>query len=706
MSRFKGISTFLIIVLPLILFSAGWSSQSGWREVGPYAGGAMPDFAFDPSDISRVYITSNMVGVFMSDDAGDHWRWSSNGAAGQKGGIAVDPSNPDILYAVGPDGIFQSRDKARHWEVLYTKGNGYEGVNNLKTGTLKKSIFGKPGQQVSIGPTGIVYVGTDVGDVLISKDKGDNFVRVSVGKSEINNIIPIDAENVIVALYNEGVFISGNEGLAWKNSMSLKKGNLLALAMNPVRRNVFYALVSKVPIVMRRLTGHYPVYLYQSVNYGKSWKIVSAFQALTIIKTRRLMDVSMKGTIIILTSRGPIRSENDGRTWSSISELHAEKNDGYLYANKGKWRGTKWSVYADHRKPERWYVSGAMAVFRSDDDGKTWHYKVNGLREQAYWFVKVNPLDPDIIIVSDLDHGLLRSTDAGKTWHDIVIVNPLEECTELRFAPGDDTYTILYGLFGHPYPFIAKSTDAGQTWIVLKSWKGRKRQSLKGFTLIKGGDYPVMFVGEPHAGIWKSGDEGRKWTKTSAGLPAPDAINYIHALESDSRGYLYVGIASRKRGTGGMYSSTNNGESWFPINRGLEGLWIRNGSFEIDPNNPDTLWVSSGRAVYRSTTCGKRWEKRIHGLFSSAILVEPGNSDVVYGAVFTGGGVVEQYAAGIYKSVDGGNYFFNISGDLFRTIGSTYRVRDLEYGWKGAGGIWAAPNGGGLIYTLPLKQND
>jgi hypothetical protein len=96
---------------------------------------------------------------------------------------------------------------------------------------------------------------------------------------------------------------------------------------------------------------------------------------------------------------------------------------------------------------------------------------------------------------------------------------------------------------------------------------------------------------------------------------------------------------------------------------------------------------------------GERWEMRIQGIYSSAILVESGNSDNVYVASFTGGGILKQFTAGIYKSVDGGNYFFKMSDELLQTIGSSYRLNDLEYGWRGPHGIWAAPNGGGLIYT-------
>jgi len=233
----------------------------------------------------------------------------------------------------------------------------------------------------------------------------------------------------------------------------------------------------------------------------------------------------------------------------------------------------------------------------------------------------------------------------------------------------------------------------------LNEWKHKERMSINRFCLTKGEKFPEMYIGEPGVGIWKSTDEGKNWMKKNKGLPRPEEINYIQFLESDVRGYVYVGIASDVVGKGGIYSSTDRGENWFPINRGLQSLFVRHGSFEIDPNNPDVLWVGNGRAVYMSKNRGMNWEMRMQGVYSSAILIEPGNSDIVYVASFTGGGILEQYTAGIYKSLDGGNYFFNISGDLFKTIGSSYRVYDLEYGWRGPHGIWAAPNGGGLIYS-------
>lgn len=698
----------IIIITVIIMFYIHYfsseckSDATKWIEVGPGGGGAVRDLAFDPQKPERIYLTSDMVGIFVSEDGGDSWKWSGYGASNQKGGIAVDPSNPNILYVVGPDGIYKSTDHAKHWQFIYSKGNGYRGINNQKFGTLSDSIFGHPGQPISISKKGIVYVCTVVGDILISRDKGKNWHRVSTGgKSEVRTVIPVKDKIVIAALYEEGIYLSKDEGFTWEKVFSPPQGKLMALAIHPVNRNVLYALIATPSIFQykpRYSVQSFPAYLYKSIDNGETWNLVHIFERLSIRKGRRLMDIGINGTICILGENGVIRSVDGGYTWSH-SLLQSREDDGYIYAVKGKWSGNKWSIYADYRKAGRWYMTALSSVLRSDDDGKTWYYKVRGLRQDGYWFIKVNPKNPDIIIASDLDHGLIRSTDGGKTWKDIVIDSPYEECDELRFSPNDKNYNTLYAFFSWHSPFIAKSTDAGETWKIIKRWYGKKRDAMQRFCMIRGKNVPIMFVGEPGVGIWRSIDEGKEWTLVNKGLPRPEEMTYIQFLESDQRGYLYVGIASEIKDKGGIFKSTDKGENWIPINRGLESLFIRRRSFEIDPNNPDILWVGAGRAVYRSINGGKNWEKRIEGILCSAILVEPGNSEIIYVASFTGGGIVEQYTAGIYKSIDGGNYFFNISGELLRTIGSSYRVYDLEYGWKGTGYIWAAPMAGGLIYT-------
>lgn len=122
---------------------------------------------------------------------------------------------------------------------------------------------------------------------------------------------------------------------------------------------------------------------------------------------------------------------------------------------------------------------------------------------------------------------------------------------------------------------------------------------------------------------------------------------------------FYVAVAS-----GHIWKTTNNGTTWKPVFENYGAYAI--GSLAIDNKNPNVVWAGTGEnnsqralgygnGVYKTTNGGKSWKNM--GLKTSRqigkILIDPGNSDVVYvaaeGSVWGPGG-----ERGIYKTADGG----------------------------------------------------
>lgn len=131
------------------------------------------------------------------------------------------------------------------------------------------------------------------------------------------------------------------------------------------------------------------------------------------------------------------------------------------------------------------------------------------------------------------------------------------------------------------------------------------------------------------------------------------------AFDPQHRQTWYVATAG-----GGLWKTQNNGITWKPLFE-HEGSYSL-GVVEIDPNNPNTVWVGAGEnnsqrsvsfgdGVYRSLDGGKTWQNM--GLKNSEhismIRVQPGDSNVVWvaaqGPLWNSGG-----DRGLYKSVDGG----------------------------------------------------
>ena len=68
----------------------------------------------------------------------------------------------------------------------------------------------------------------------------------------------------------------------------------------------------------------------------------------------------------------------------------------------------------------------------------------------------------------------------------------------------------------------------------------------------------------------------------------------------------------------GIYKTTDQGKSWFPVNRGLKNTSVF--TLEIDPKRPAVLYAGTyGGGIYKSEDAGGRWREINRGLTSTSI---------------------------------------------------------------------------------------
>lgn len=130
----------------------------------------------------------------------------------------------------------------------------------------------------------------------------------------------------------------------------------------------------------------------------------------------------------------------------------------------------------------------------------------------------------------------------------------------------------------------------------------------------------------------------------------------IHPVNND---IIYAGAA-----VGGLYKTTDGGQTWNPIFD--ENPYLAIGAVELDPQNPDIVYVGTGDpniggysfvgdGLYKSTDGGATWTNIgldfVHII--SRIIIHPTNSSIMYvGAM--GLPFERDNDRGLYKTTDGG----------------------------------------------------
>ena len=102
----------------VLLFIAA-SAHAAWRSEGPFVATVI-DVAVDPSNPDTIYAGTDAGGVWRSDDGGKHWMLPGGDLVSRPvEWIEVDPATPGTLWAgvrnPGHAGLWRSVDRGKSW---------------------------------------------------------------------------------------------------------------------------------------------------------------------------------------------------------------------------------------------------------------------------------------------------------------------------------------------------------------------------------------------------------------------------------------------------------------------------------------------------------------------------------------------------------------------------------------------------------------
>ncbi len=295
--------------------------------------------------------------------------------------------------------------------------------------------------------------------------------------------------------------------------------------------------------------------------------------------------------------------------------------------------------------------------------------------------IRIHPRDPKVMFVTDNPSGVNKSYDGGKTWiqrnqgirGDVSDISGGAPIFSLTIDPSNPN---IVWAGTQNFKGVFRSGDGGETWTRKDNGIVEGNEiSFRGFAVNPSDSNTVFAAAEIKTGtmgrtfgkskgkIYRSLDGGENWSTVWEG----DSLARVIIFNPENPRILYcsTGIwdveAFNDIGVG-VLKSTDGGESWIPINNGLNSLYV--GFLEMHPSDPNILFAAAGEGpylgncgVYRTKNGGENW-KLVYSYGDNpftVVVVSPSNPKIVYAA----GDLA------FARSDDGGDNWQKLNSDIF-----------------------------------------
>jgi len=288
-------------------------------------------------------------------------------------------------------------------------------------------------------------------------------------------------------------------------------------------------------------------------------------------------------------------------------------------------------------EPATFYLGAVNGgVWKTTDAGATWHSVWNDEPSGSIGSIAVSLSDPNVIYVGsgeglqrpDLStgDGVYKSTDAGKTWTHLEDLRDGQQIGQVAIDPHDPN-RVFVAVEGHPFGpneqrGLYRTTDGGKTFkrvLFVSDRTGASEVQIDpqnpqivfaGMWQRQEAPWENGSFGGGEGGLYRSTDGGDTWTRlTGNGLP--DQILQVQLTISPSNPRRIYAEVAPVRGPVWLYRSDDGGDHWVhaPADDTRPEERIGGGDCPVplvDPKDPDRVYVAS-IVSWKSTDAGKTW---------------------------------------------------------------------------------------------------
>lgn len=573
-----------------------------WKHVGLKDTERIVKILIHPAESDTVYVcapghlwnSNEERGVFKTTDGGNIWNKvlyvdADTGC----GDLAMDPQEPDILYA----GMWQFRRWPWHFESggpgsgLYKTTDGGTTWKKITSG-LPESELGRIGIAVAPSRPNRVYATVESESTAMyrSDDCGESWTRVgTTGMVEARpfyfSLVVVDPKNYDRVYKPAGVTaVSNDAGETFTNIAGTPHPDHHAFWINPanpdhillgtdgglyesINRGVHWTFRQSLPLSQFYQVSYDlqdPYYVYGGLQDNGSW--MGPSQAPTGITNSLWRNIGGGDGFHVHVDRGAadfIYTEWQGGHIQRYRRSTGETKDIKPLEEEGdpKYR-FNWNspIQVSPNRADTMYIGGQY-LFRSRDRGESWEkispdLTTNDPEKQkqiesggltvdnstaenhcTIYTIAESPFDENIIWVGTDDGNVQVTQNGGKSWTNVTSnlpdVLPCTWVSQVEASPHDKAtaYVTLDGhRTGDMKPYLFKTTDFGRTWRSLIT------EGVEGYALSVRQDIVnprLLFLGTEF-GLYISIDDGARWARFKSKLPKVAVASIaIHPREHD-----------------------------------------------------------------------------------------------------------------------------------------------------------------------------
>lgn len=565
---------------------------------------------------------ANWVGAGPNNSAGGY-----NGI-GRVNSIAFHPSNTNIIYVGSAGGGF--------WKTS-------NGGTTWTTTTDNIGALGISGIAVVPSTPNTIYIATGDGDatdnwsigVLKSIDGGNTWNTTGLNWANSFNkvirriIIDPDDENNLLVASSDGIYRSTDAGATWSQKQT---GNFFDIEANPnASTSIFYASTGNT--------------IYKSTNNGNSWTNIQTISgsnriALAVTPANNTVVYALSSLSSNSGFNGLYKSTNSGDSYA-VQSTTPNILDGSQDGSNSGGQGWYDLTLAVDPANENILYTGGITNWKSTNGGVNWSlnsfwYSITGVptvhadKHAMEW--QGNTL------FQGVDGGVYKTSNGGSTWTDVSGDLVISQMYRLGVSKADTR--VITGLQDNG----TKLRNTAGVWTDNIGGDGMECAINPVTPTIMYGEYQFGF-------LQRSTNGGASWTEIKPTGTGNGSWITPFAIDQATPTTLYVGYDR-------VYKTTNQGTAWTDLsgNLGVGNLTILN----VAPSNSNYIYAGTSNSLFRTINGGTNWTAMtMPGSSTNMITIHPTDPNIIYA-------VRQNYSAGakVYKSINGGATWTNISGSL------------------------------------------